>query len=86
LSYLTGDGDALLVVGVPLDLLGSAPPLHLAPLVGVGVAGLLLHRVGEVVSQFVAEPARLHLALLHAHLNLCNSYRIKHKVKYGVNI
>jgi hypothetical protein len=27
---LSGDGDALLVVGVPLDLLGTAPPLHLA--------------------------------------------------------
>ena len=73
-AHLANDGLAALGVGVLLGLLGAAAALQLALLDGIGVARLLLNRVGEVIRQLVTELARLHLAHLHLHLGKGNAF------------
>merc|ERR1719308_193340 len=62
LAHLPGHRLALLVVQVLLCLLGAGARLQLALLHRLGVAVLLLHGVGEVVSELLAVLAGLRLA------------------------
>merc|ERR1719391_1915635 len=62
LAHLPGHGLALLVVDVLLGLLGAGARLQLALLHGLGVAVLLLNRVGELVGELLAVLAGLGLA------------------------
>merc|ERR1719391_1740983 len=61
LAHLPGHGLALLVVDVLLGLLGAGARLQLALLHGLGVAVLLLDRVGELVGELLAVLAGLGL-------------------------
>merc|ERR1719391_394502 len=62
LAHLPGHGLALLVVDVLLSLLGACAGLQLALLHGLGVAVLLLHGEGELVSELLTVLAGLGLA------------------------